>query len=30
MNIKEMLEKTASELPQKTAIAFGSQRVSYL
>ncbi len=29
MNIKQMLEKTASEVPQKTAIVFGSQRVSY-
>jgi long-chain acyl-CoA synthetase len=29
MNIKEMLEKTASEVPQKTAIVLGSQRVSY-
>jgi len=29
MNIKEMLEKTAGEVPQKTAIVLGSQRVSY-
>ena len=29
MNTKEMLEKTAGELPQKTAIVFGTQRVSY-
>ena len=29
MNIKEMLEKTAREVPQKTAIVLGSQRVSY-
>ena len=29
MNIKEMLEKTAKEVPQKTAIVLGSQRVTY-
>ena len=29
IDIKQMLEKTASEVPQKTAIVFGSQRVSY-
>jgi len=29
MNIKEMLEKTAGEVPQKTAIVLGSQRVTY-
>jgi len=29
MNIKEMLEKTAREVPQRTAIVFGSERVSY-
>jgi long-chain acyl-CoA synthetase len=29
MNIKQMLEITASEVPQKTAIVLGSQRVSY-
>ena len=28
MNIKEMLEKTAGEVPQKTAIVLGSQRVT--
>jgi long-chain acyl-CoA synthetase len=29
MNIKEMLEKTAREVPQKAAIVLGPQRVSY-
>ena len=29
MNIKQMLERAASEVPQKTAIILGSQRVSY-
>jgi long-chain acyl-CoA synthetase len=29
MNIREILEKTASQVPQKTAIVLGSQRVSY-
>jgi long-chain acyl-CoA synthetase len=29
MNIKEMLEKTAGEVPQKEAIVRGSQRVTY-
>jgi long-chain acyl-CoA synthetase len=29
VNIKEMLERAASEVPQKTAIILGSQRVSY-
>ena len=29
MNIKEILESTASQMPQKTAIVLGSQRVSY-
>ena len=29
MNIKEMLERAAGEVPQKTAIVLGSQRVSY-
>ncbi|GAG83475.1 unnamed protein product, partial [marine sediment metagenome] len=29
MNIKQMLEKTAREVPQKTAIILGSQRVTY-
>ena len=29
MNIKEILERTASQMPQKTAIVLGSQRVSY-
>ena len=29
MNIKEMLEKTAREVPQKTAIVCGPERVSY-
>jgi long-chain acyl-CoA synthetase len=29
MNIKEMLEKTAAEVPQKTAIVLGSRRVTY-
>ncbi len=29
MNIKEMLGKTAREVPQKTAIVLGSQRVTY-
>jgi long-chain acyl-CoA synthetase len=29
MNIKEMLEKTAREVPQRTAIVLGSERVSY-
>jgi len=29
MNIKEMLEKTTREVPQKTAIALGSQGISY-
>ncbi len=29
MNIREMLEKTASGVPQKTAVVLGSQRVSY-
>ena len=29
MNLKLMLEKTASEVPQRTAIVLGSRRVSY-
>jgi len=29
MNIKQMLEKTAREVPQKTAIVLGAERVSY-
>ena len=29
INIKEMLERTAREVPQKTAIVLGSQRVTY-
>jgi len=29
MNIKQMLERTANEVPQKTAIVLGSQRVTY-
>jgi len=29
VNIKQMLERAASEVPQKTAIILGSQRVSY-
>ena len=29
VNIKEMLERAASEVPQKTAIILGSQRVGY-
>ena len=29
MNIKEMLERAASEVPQKTAIILGSQRIGY-
>jgi len=29
MNLKKMLEKTASEVPQNTAIVLGSRRVSY-
>ena len=29
MNIKQMLEKTAKEVPQKTAIVLGSRRISY-
>jgi len=29
MNIREVLEKTAGEVPQKTAIVLGSQRVTY-
>ena len=29
MNIKQMLERTAREVPQKTAIVLGSQRVTY-
>ena len=29
MNIKQMLERAVSEVPQKTAIILGSQRVSY-
>jgi len=29
MNIRQVLEKTASEFPQKTAIVCGSQRVAY-
>ncbi|TET42368.1 MAG: hypothetical protein E3J60_02645 [Dehalococcoidia bacterium] len=29
MNLKQMLEKTASEVPQNTAIVLGSRRVSY-
>lgn len=29
MNIKQMLEKTASEVPQKTAIVLGSRKVTY-
>ncbi len=29
MNIKEMLEKTATEMPQKTAIVLGSYRITY-
>ncbi|MDH5781568.1 MAG: AMP-binding protein [Dehalococcoidia bacterium] len=29
MNIKQMLEKTASEVPQKQAIILGSQRITY-
>jgi len=29
MNIKEMLEEIASEVPQKTAIVLGTQRVGY-
>ena len=29
MNIKQMLEKTAGEVPQKEAIVCGSRRVSY-
>jgi len=28
MNIKQMLERTAREVPQKTAIVLGSRRVS--
>lgn len=28
MNIKQMLERTAREMPQKTAIVLGSRRVS--
>lgn len=29
MNLKQMLEKTTSEVPQQTAIVLGSRRVSY-
>jgi long-chain acyl-CoA synthetase len=29
MNLKQMLEKTASEVPQQTAIVLGSRKVSY-
>ena len=29
MNVKEMLEKTASEVPQKTAIILGSRKLTY-
>ena len=29
MNIKQILEKTASEVPQKEAIVLGSQRITY-
>lgn len=29
MNLKQLLEETAREMPQNTAIVFGSQRVSY-
>jgi long-chain acyl-CoA synthetase len=29
MNLKQMLEKTASEVPENTAIVLGSRRVSY-
>ncbi len=29
MNLKQMLERTASEMPHQTAIALGSRRVSY-
>jgi len=29
MNLKQMLERTASEVPQNTAIVLGSRRVSY-
>ena len=29
MNIKQMLERTAGEVPQKTAVIFGSRRVTY-
>ena len=29
MNLKQLLEKTAREMPQNTAIVLGSQRVSY-
>ena len=29
MNLKQMLERTASEVPQQTAIVLGSRRVSY-
>jgi len=29
MNIKGMLERTAREVPQKTAIVLGSRRISY-
>lgn len=29
MNLKQLLERTASEMPQNTAIVLGSQRVSY-
>ncbi|MEE9529246.1 MAG: AMP-binding protein, partial [Dehalococcoidia bacterium] len=29
MNLKEMLEKTAGEIPQKEAIILGSERVTY-
>jgi len=29
MDIIQMLEKTASEVPQKTAIILGSQKVTY-
>jgi long-chain acyl-CoA synthetase len=29
MNLKQMLEKTASEVPEQTAVVLGSRRVSY-
>ena len=28
-NLKQMLERTASEVPQQTAIVLGSRKVSY-